>query len=257
MLDAFQRALIEKAGKDNGWEHLKNSTPGYVDMSSAFHSVSVFVDDEELPQEYKYRVRFDVTISDSEVLRSVSNILYKKDAYYVKDEEALSRLLYRCAALFVSLPDSPLEQYERQVQKELQADTDGIINTEKEVTVRQRVGQNIYREALLKYWQNACALTGITIPEVLKASHAKPWVDCATDAERLNVYNGFLLAANIDSLFDSGLISFTDAGMILISSIVPPSEYMRLGISVECKLRWIDKMHLPFLQWHREKVFKS
>ena len=44
------------------------------------------------------------------------------------------------------------------------------------------------------------------------ASHAKPWAECANDAERLDVFNGFLLVANLNALFDRFLISFDDTG---------------------------------------------
>ena len=54
--------------------------------------------------------------------------------------------------------------------------------------VRQRVGQNKFRDAMLDYWGGACAVTGVAIPEVLRASHAKPWAECGTDAERLDVF---------------------------------------------------------------------
>jgi len=32
--------------------------------------------------------------------------------------------------------------------------------------VRQRVGQNKFRDAMLDYWGGACAVTGVAIPEV-------------------------------------------------------------------------------------------
>ena len=40
--------------------------------------------------------------------------------------------------------------------------------------VRQRVGQNKFRDAMMDYWGGACAVTGVAIPEVLRASHASP-----------------------------------------------------------------------------------
>ena len=40
----------------------------------------------------------------------------------------------------------------------------------------------------------------MALPEVLRASHAKPWAECANDAERLDVFNGFLLVANLDGV---------------------------------------------------------
>ena len=46
--------------------------------------------------------------------------------------------------------------------------------------------------------------------------------DCGTASRlsRLNPANGILLAAHLDALFDSGLISFTDDGTMLVSSEV-------------------------------------
>ena len=70
----------------------------------------------------------------------------------------------------------------------------------------------------MNYWGVAWAVTGCTLTEALRASHAKSWKDCTSDAERLNVYNGFLLTANLDALFDKGYISFTDDGLIMVSS---------------------------------------
>ncbi|MFN2857939.1 HNH endonuclease, partial [Escherichia coli] len=88
---------------------------------------------------------------------------------------------------------------------------------EVERLVRQRVGQDRYRDALLAYWGGACAVTGVTVTETLRASHAKPWAECTDDTERLDAFNGFLLVANLDALFDRFLISFDGTGRLLIS----------------------------------------
>jgi len=64
--------------------------------------------------------------------------------------------------------------------------------TEREQLVKQRIGQDVFREALFKYWKNCRAITTLDIPEMLKASHIKPWADC--DSDRLNIYNGFLIS---------------------------------------------------------------
>ena len=111
----------------------------------------------------------------------------------------------------------------------------------------------------MNYWGGACAVTSCSLKEALRASHAKPWKDCTSDAERLNVYNGFLLTANLDALFDKGYISFTNDGLIMISSeIMIYSEDMRgLGISNEMKLRWLEDKHLEFLEYHHKNVWKN
>lgn len=134
------------------------------------------------------------------------------------------------------------------MQKEV---SETIASTEVERLVRQRVGQNIFRESLMDYWGGACAVTGIALPALLRASHAKPWAECNSDAERLNVFNGFLLAAHLDALFDRHLISFDDSGKILFSSIVTPEVRAALGLFNSLRLKWISSGHIPFLALHR------
>jgi HNH endonuclease len=86
--------------------------------------------------------------------------------------------------------------------------------TEAERLVIQRVGQDVFREALLDYWGGRCPLTGITEPALLRASHIRPWAGC-TDEQRLDVHNGLLLSALWDAAFDRGLISFADDALHL------------------------------------------
>ena len=68
----------------------------------------------------------------------------------------------------------------------------------------------------MNYWSGACAVTGVAEPSLLRASHIIPWAKCESDEERLNVYNGLLLAAHLDAAFDAGLISFEDDGRIIL-----------------------------------------
>jgi hypothetical protein len=63
----------------------------------------------------------------------------------------------------------------------------------------------------MDYWGGRRAITGCAEPLLLRGSHIKPWTQCETDAERLDVYNGLLLAAHLDAAFDAGLIDFDDA----------------------------------------------
>ena len=66
--------------------------------------------------------------------------------------------------------------------------------TEAERLVVQRVGQNLFRSALLDYWQGRCCITGLDMDALLSAFHIKPWAACTSDDERLDVFNGLLLA---------------------------------------------------------------
>ena len=164
-----------------------------------------------------------------------------------------SQVLRRAAELARSLPDQAAMEYEQAVREELSS---AYVNaTEVARLVRQRVGQDIFRDALLRYWGGACAVTGITVPEVLRASHCKPWADCDSDSERLDVFNGLLLCANLDALFDRGLITFDDAGVIVLSPRLTASDREALDLSPSLRLRWITHPHLPYLDYHRLTVF--
>ena len=123
--------------------------------------------------------------------------------------------------------------------------------------VRQRVGQNKFRDAMLDYWGGACAVTGVAIPEVLRASHAKPWAECDSDAERLDVFNGFLLSANLDALFDRFLISFDEQGELVIAPALAKTDLRPLGIAPGMKLRWVHEHHQVYLRAHRARTFAS
>src|SRR5262249_10565237 len=91
----------------------------------------------------------------------------------------LHAALDRVYKLAVSLPDAPLQRF--------LAKTKGLPKTtEAERLVIQRVGQDIFRDALMQYWGSCCPLTGITEPALLRASHIVAWADC-DDEQRLNV----------------------------------------------------------------------
>ncbi len=90
-------------------------------------------------------------------------------------------------------------------------------STETERLAKQRIGQDIFRASLEDYWNGRCPITGITDRALLRASHTKPWAECETDEERLDVYNGFLLAAHVDAAFDAALMTIDADGAILLS----------------------------------------
>ena len=137
-------------------------------------------------------------------------------------------------------------------EREVDADpqTSGVPATVREALIEARIGQGAYRARLLEIWDGRCALTGCDLKEVLIASHAKPWAECS-NKERLDEYNGLLLASHVDKLFDCGLISFTDDGGMLIKPRVTSDALSTLGIAREGRLRRVDTRHLPYLKAHR------
>lgn len=83
------------------------------------------------------------------------------------------------------------------------------------VETTQRAGQYLFRHALLKIYSGQCAVTGIRVVPVLRASHISEW---AKDTEnRLNPANGICLSATFDAAFDRHLISFDDDYRMLLT----------------------------------------
>lgn len=130
------------------------------------------------------------------------------------------------------------------------------LRTERLQMVAARTAQHLYRAALEQLWEGKCALTSLQVPELLRASHAKPWKD-STDAERTDPCNGFLLEVRLDALFDQGFISFSDEGALLISPTLSGDDIRLLHLDPACHLRFISPRHLPYLHWHREHVYRT
>ena len=129
------------------------------------------------------------------------------------------------------------------------------ISTTKTRSIESRVGQSNFRKNLINYW-GSCAITGIDIATILKASHIKPW-SLSNSTERLDIFNGLLLAPNFDELFDSGLISFMDSGLMVISPMISLKNKELLGIDKPLKLRKMNGATAFYLNFHRENIFKK
>ncbi|RWM79507.1 MAG: HNH endonuclease [Mesorhizobium sp.] len=145
-----------------------------------------------------------------------------------------------------SLPDAPLEQFETAI-KDLPATTDV------ERLVIQRVGQDIFRRSLLRYWRDRCPLTGMREPALLRASHIVPWALCDSDAQRLDVHNGLLLSALWDAAFDAGLVSFSDQGLALFSPSIGEEARVALRAEAPAQLVGLTSNHFENLAWHRTR----
>jgi len=167
----------------------------------------------------------------------------------VTDIPELHRLVRRAFQLSRTLPDELLHAFEKQTAELPRS-------TEIERLVVQRVGQDIFRIGLLEYWEGRCAVTGLDVPELLRASHIKPWAHCPIDAERLDVFNGFLLSPNLDAAFDRGFITFTDDGALTLSNVLTEREIAALSLDPLMQIRAVSSSHSNYLQWHREYVFR-
>lgn len=169
-------------------------------------------------------------------------------SFFLADRPRLREAIAEIYRLSVSLPTLPLELYLR--------DIEGLGDTEAERSQKIRIGQDRFRDAQLSYWNHCCPLTGITEPELLRASHIIPWAKCESDGERLDVHNGFLLSSLWDAAFDCGLISFEDDGALLVSRQMGQAARKSLDVQSASRLPLHDE-HRPRLRWHRTNLFRS
>ena len=143
--------------------------------------------------------------------------------------------------------NSQVESIEKLSKKRIISDTEMVS------MVKTRIGQGYFRDQLLKR-SSRCEICGLSHPNLLVASHIKSWKD-ANHNERLDMNNGLLLCAMHDALFDKHLISFSDDGKILISSLLSDADLEVLKLNTDMTLQMNAKMRF-YMKNHR-KVFKQ
>ena len=168
----------------------------------------------------------------------------------VEGYQALYEVLRTAAALARTLPNRVADRFRAQTAALPRL-------TEAERSTVQRIGQDLFRAALLDYWRGRCCVTGLDLPPLLRASHIKPWAACDSDDERLDVFNGLLLAPHIDALFDGGWISFQDDGQLLMADALPVDAARRLGVTGQCGVASLKPEHRRYLAFHRQQVLRK
>jgi putative restriction endonuclease len=127
--------------------------------------------------------------------------------------------------------------------------------------VRVRINQDFFRRMILSSYNERCCLTGLSIPELLVASHIKPWA--IDEKNRTNPQNGLCLNALHDKAFDRGLISLSNDYHIIVSKKVKKinnEPEKQLLLNFEDKKITLPKRFLPnkkFLAFHRNNIFSD
>jgi putative restriction endonuclease len=130
-----------------------------------------------------------------------------------------------------------------------------IEETMKSTLIMARRGQGAFRERV-KFFEGSCRVTGVDKPELLIASHIKPWAT-SDNEERLNGHNGLFLSPHVDKLFDSGFISFENNGEIMVSPSLDKNVLDRWSIDPLSKVKTFGGEQAYFLETHRRAVFRA
>ncbi len=235
----LDRLRIEKAAADCGFEMTPLERDGGLELRSARFPETVLV-------EPTASSTLRVSAASAVLLDSVDGA----GIVVVDGFGALYDVLRTAAAHARTLPNRVADAFRRETAGMPRA-------TEAERVVVQRVGQDLFRAALLDYWQGRCCVTGLAVPELLRASHIKPWAVCESDDDRLDVFNGLLLAPHLDALFDGGWMTVSAAGVVLLSRHLGPTSRAQLGLSDEMAVTHLRQQHRPYLEFHRSAVFRG
>jgi putative restriction endonuclease len=236
----LDRTRIEKAAADCGF-----------DLPPTLRENALLLGSTRFPETVEVRVTsgtsFELSVSDATLLESLPLAQYGWTL--AEGVPALYTVLERAAATARTMPDRVAAQYHLTTKSMPRS-------TEAERMVLQRVGQDLFRRALLDYWRGRCCVTGLAVQELLRASHIKPWAACDSDEERLDVFNGLLLAPHLDALFDGGWVSFDARGVLMIANSLPRQALSLLGLQHPLAVNCLTSQHQRYLALHRSAVFK-
>lgn len=250
-MNPLERTRLEKALADQGFDLTPVLEGEWLVGRSTLHPVAV-----QLRQNPD--ASLTLSTSDAELqaamtreeLMPVPGKAVSIWEFHCPDYQSFYRVLGRYAALARSLPNRVAERFAKAAAKL-------PLTTEAERLVVQRIGQNLFRDALIDFWQGRCAVTGLDVVPLLKASHIKPWASCGSDEERLDVFNGLLLAPHLDALFDGGWISFADDGAMMVSYALSEEARNKLGLAAWTGLALTSGAHQVYLEYHRDVVFRN
>ncbi len=133
---------------------------------------------------------------------------------------------------------------------------------EKERVTRVRVNQYFFRLTVLAAYNFRCCITGLSVPDLLVASHIVPWAQDKNN--RLNPRNGLCLNALHDKAFDKGFITISNDHKIILSkkikSILQNDAAMLFFKKFENNNILMPNRFLPdseFIDFHRQHIFRD
>lgn len=235
----IDRFRLEKAAADCGFEMTALPRPDGLELRSV-----------RFPETVVVRVMgeddFEVTASDPTIL----DLTVAGGPLRVVGYGALYNALRTTASRARTKPNRVADEFKSQTAAMPKG-------TEAERLVVQRVGQGLFRSALLDFWQGRCCITGLDVPELLRASHIRPWAKCETDEQRLDVFNGLLLAPHLDALFDAGLMTVQDDGAVRLASSLSMNQRQQLGLTGKLVVQSLRAEHFKYLGFHRHAVWRG
>lgn len=225
-----------------------------------------------------------IEINNGEQLSEIADLIIKEQAKFINGDASLfdsvnpsqrsyPKKRFCSAAIRQLLKYYEYDAQERKASKMMLGNKKGISvsrtlatvfdidreGKDSEKLVRVRLGQNYFRKMVLSNYDNKCCVTGLNIPQTLRASHIVAWANSKT--HRMNPENGLCLSATYDAAFDRHLISFDDDYRMIVSKEI--KDYFTNDIANEYFAKYegkqitMPRLYQPsksLLAKHREQL---
>lgn len=167
-------------------------------------------------------------------------------------------LAYQSESLIAQFSNKPIEEITGIIIDDLP------VGRERETMVKVRVNQGFFRSTILSSYNQKCCITGLSVSELLVASHIIPWRDKEHIHQRLNPRNGLCLNTLHDRAFDQGYITITTDYKVKVSKrfddFKQDNSIGELFLKYDKQEIILPDRFLPdkeFLEYHYDKVFKK
>lgn len=163
------------------------------------------------------------------------------------------RLAYQSELILADYKNEPIESSSGIVTGDIPKE-----GREREAIVKTRVNQSFFRQTVLASYDHKCCITGISVPELLVASHIIPWA--VGKKSRMDPCNGLCLNSLHDTAFDRGLITITTEYVLKISEVLKTrsQEWSLFFLPYENKQITLPQRFIPareFIEYHNNKIF--
>lgn len=164
-------------------------------------------------------------------------------------------LSYQSEVLLAKFKNKPIEKIANIYTEDL-----GKEGKEKDAVVKTRVNQYFFRNMVLASYNQQCCITGISIPDLLIASHIIPW--SKDKKNRLNPRNGLCLNALYDKAYDKGLLTILPDYKVELSRLLLKTKNNEINnqffLPFNNKRIRLPERFLPerdFLEYHNKNIF--
>lgn len=133
---------------------------------------------------------------------------------------------------------------------------------QREAIIKARINQSFFRSTILSSYNLKCCITGLSIPDLLVASHIIPW--SKDEKNRLNPHNGLCLNSIHDKAFDKGFITVSADYKIKVSKYF--NDFRKEKAVADLFLKYenqsiiLPDKFLPskeFLEYHHKNIFRK